>query len=173
MMLKKRRTPEQLANADLLAEIKEARQNAKRSRIINEKYKAIHDEYHAYISAHPEYEDHGIYRWRYDKWALEHPNVTRSFTIRQQFIALNPERNRPISRATSDREIAEGILRYRRNKEWHGDADLITLGFWLTLTEEVDVLKMDADLLTAWLGNLLCGKARSLYENSPFKEVEI
>ena len=173
MMLKKRKTADELAAADLLAKIKAEKENARKARIVTEKRRKLYEEYRAYVSSHPDYVDRGITRWRNEQWQIEHPAVTRSTAIRQEFIFLAPEKNRPISRATSDREIAEGVLRYRRNKEWHEDADLITIGFWLTLAEEVDVLKMDADLLTAWLGNALGKKERSRYEVMEWKGVEL
>ena len=173
LTLKHHKTADQLEEDDRKAEYAAARESARRSKLLVAKYRSLYDEYRAFVASHPDYKDRGITHYRENRWAYEHPRATRSFTIRQQFIALNPERNRPISRATSDREIAEGILRYRRNCEWHGEADLYTLGFWLTLTEDIDVLKMDEDLLTAWLGNILGRKARGQYEAAPFKEVEI
>ena len=160
-------------DSDKRAELREARLSARKSRIRAEKYRLEFERYEKFLKDHPDYNDRGICVWREERWVYEHPAVTRSFAIRQEFISLDPDRNRPISRATSDREIAEGMLRYRRNKEWHEDADLITIGFWLTLAEEVDVLKMDADLLTAWLGNALGKKERSRYEVMEWKGVEL
>lgn len=173
LTLKHHKTAEQLAEDDRRAEYAAARESERRSKLLVERYRKLYDEYREFVETHPDYKDRGICHYRESRWEYEHPHVTRSFTIRQQFIALNPERNRPISRATSDREIAKGILRYRRNCEWHGDADLYTLGFWLTLTENIDVLQMDEDLLTAWLGNILGRKARGQYGAAPYREVEI
>ena len=173
MSLKFHKTPEQLAAADAIAKIRAQKLSRRKSRIITERHRQIFDAYRAYCEAHPEYQDRGICRWRNERWELEHPAVTRSIVIRQQFIAIDPERNRPISRAMTDEELAEGMLRYIRLKEWHGEADLITLGFWLSLMENTDIRKMDAELLTAWLGSTLGKKARSQYETSDFKEVEI
>ena len=173
MTIKKRRTPEQLANADLLAKLKAAKENARKSRILTEKNRKIYERYRAYVEAHPEYKDRGICRWKDEQWELEHPAVTHSLAIRQQFISLDPDRNRPISRAMSDEELAEGMLRYIRNCEWHGEADLITIGFFLSLMENVDIRKMDERLLTAWLGNTLGKRERARYSISDFKEVEI
>ena len=73
----------------------------------------------------------------------------------------------------SDEKLAEGMLRYIRNREWHGEADLITIGFFLSLMENVDIRKMDEELLTAWLGNALGKRERARYSMSNFKEVEI
>lgn len=173
MTIKKRRTPEQLANADLLAKLKAAKENARKSRMLTEKNRKIYERYRAYVEAHPEYKDRGICRWKDEQWELEHPAVTHSLAIRQQFISLDPDRNRPISRAMSDEKLAEGMLRYIRNREWHGEADLITIGFFLSLMENVDIRKMDERLLTAWLGNTLGKRERARYSISDFKEVEI
>ena len=160
-------------DSDKRAELREARLSAHKSRIGTEKHRLEFERYEKFLKDHPDYNDRGICVWREERWVYEHPAVTRSFAIRQEFISLDPDRNRPISRATSDREIAEGMLRYIQFKEWHGEADLITIGFWLTLTEEKNIAKMNADLLTAWLGNALGKKARGQYQHSTFKEVEI
>lgn len=173
MSLKYHKTPEQLASEDLLAKLKAAKENVRKSRILTEKHRKIYERYRAYVEAHPEYKDRGICRWQDEQWELEHPAVTRSLAIRQQFISLDPDRNRPISRAMSDEELAEGMLRYIRNREWHGEADLITIGFFLSLMENVDIRKMDEELLTAWLGNALGKRERARYSMSNFKEVEI